>query len=98
MPNLKDLIRQYPELSDVFDRFESRIRYLELSHEPSFASMEAPPETIEPEPIPTGTDPKVWDKINEVKAEAHDTHMKLNDHLIESKKKSKGKKFTEYNT
>jgi len=49
MADLLDLIRQYPELSDVLDRLDSRIKDLELANEPSLASREQPVREEKPE-------------------------------------------------
>ncbi len=85
MSELKDLIRQYPELGEAFAQFENRVSYLENcqhSHEPE-------------EPQPKEKDiPWVssqWDTIKQIRAMILFLQGKLNEHVDASKKKSQGK-------
>jgi len=80
---LKDLIRQYPELGDVFAEFENRILFLENSLP---YHIEEP--KIEIQPI---FKPRPVDKeIDQLKAGFIHLQNKLNEHL-DKKKTDKNK-------
>ena len=79
---LKDLIRQYPELGDVFANFENRLLYLENSQ-----PYHRDPEQPKPEPeipnIPEVRQLKY--QVEQAKAGYLHLQNKLNEHLDKKK-------------
>ena len=76
---LRELIRQYPELGDTFAEFENRISYLENSLP---YHQEKPKPEIQPVFRPRPVDKE----IDQLKAVYIHLQNKLNEHLDKSKK------------
>ena len=86
---LKQLIRQYPELGDVFADFEGRLLYLENSQLP-----ELPEEPISISKDDEPLSKKRWDIINQLRAEVKHLSSKVNEmRASASKRKPKYKEY-----
>jgi hypothetical protein len=79
---LKELIRQYPELGEVFAELENRISYLEnsLTYHQEEPKLEIQP-VFKPRPVDK--------EIDQLKAGYLHLENKINEHLIKSKNRDR---------
>jgi len=91
MSELKELIRHYPELGDLFAEWENRISFLENSI--PYQKEEQPKPELKEEPWSN----KQRDTVNQIRLQCQYLRGKLMEHLApKDAKQKKGKKYTDY--
>ena len=81
MPDLRELIRHYPELGEVFAEWENRISFLENSQ----GRLPEEPKEVKPAFRPRPID----DEVDQLKSGFLHLQRKLNEHTDATKKKGK---------